>query len=1062
MRFAQLFFQEKGLLVQLFSNAILEYPYRYMKKIALIFTLSFASLAFAEENIRNLHQEAERAMQEKEYKKAQAAYEKIVHQLSSTAQTQSKTPIDWPCYVDVTLRLSLLYQNNEEFEKGEELLQSLADQNLAPELHSQILIQLARLKCSHNAPEEAFKIFNQVKEILPIEKWRGQDRSFYLGLEAMLNAHYDSFLKKAELYFHAKHYEEAIPLYEMALSGIENALYSASSPPLEKQLRYRLAECSFLKSQYDKALSLVEELNLQEGDIEKETLYLRALVYRERNELEKAVDDFQKYLSGKNKKQLPHFSEALYELGHIYYNENNFTKARNYFERVVKYNANDKSTILAKLYISRIFLNEKEYARADEQLNELVATLLPNHPLLYEAHYLKGTSAFELNLYEKAVLHFEKALPIKVISKDGYNSPWAPLALYQMGISYLKLAELEKKTERQDLFFGKARELFSSLEESHLREDALLALGELFLLKISLQGCEEAREELVHTLGPLWGSFSIQGQFNALLLLAVGASDYQEKSRYYAMAEAPDYSECPNHANGCYYEGLNHFQEGIKRPEEGELYFERATHCFEKAFSLFENLDKKKAASILKLEAEAKYFLDTKPSLLSSLETLEKLLQQYSTLYLPLHDQAETLYLRGLVASRLAAMDEKEEYLSLAEESLKGVISLAPEKECAGNALNVLATLYSQKENWEKAYGHFEELAQNYPLNSHAAKAWFALAEIGERISLPKEKLTAFKENVYTLYPHSPYAPDAYFHLYPLEEYERGDPKAMKHLLSFHERFSNSPLVIATYYFLGMDAKRHQNSSLAKEIFAKGIETYEKTEERLRASLANFRTRSLLETGRILVEEKKEEGINLLLDLVEAQNKTISETKSYLPTYQECSVALIQALIQCKKFRLASLKFTTALNHFHLCGIQNGYYLAKIWQLGALIAVEKEEYKTALECLKVAEGTGAQHLPLAEVLELWMSEATCYQGLGQYYLAMRTLSKIINEDIACPLRVEAMYNRAVLYQLQGREELAVRQLEACAKKGGRWGEKAQQTLRSQYGMHASRSWIHYE
>jgi hypothetical protein len=59
---------------------------------------------------------------------------------------------------------------------------------------------------------------------------------------------------------------------------------------------------------------------------------------------------------------------------------------------------------------------------------------------------------------------------------------------------------------------------------------------------------------------------------------------------------------------------------------------------------------------------------------------------------------------------------------------------------------------------------------------------------------------------------------------------------------------------------------------------------------------------------------------------------------------------------------------------------------------------------------------------------------------------MLLLSHVINYDAVSTLRLKAMLLRARIYEMQGRKELAVRQLEALIPKGGEWAEEAQKTL----------------
>ena len=66
---------------------------------------------------------------------------------------------------------------------------------------------------------------------------------------------------------------------------------------------------------------------------------------------------------------------------------------------------------------------------------------------------------------------------------------------------------------------------------------------------------------------------------------------------------------------------------------------------------------------------------------------------------------------------------------------------------------------------------------------------------------------------------------------------------------------------------------------------------------------------------------------------------------------------------------------------------------------------------------------------------------------------MMLLSKVINDNAISGLRLNAMYLRAEIYEQQGRHDLAIKQLEATAKKAGEWALKAKEKLEKDYGFH---------
>ena len=125
-----------------------------------------------------------------------------------------------------------------------------------------------------------------------------------------------------------------------------------------------------------------------------------------------------------------------------------------------------------------------------------------------------------------------------------------------------------------------------------------------------------------------------------------------------------------------------------------------------------------------------------------------------------------------------------------------------------------------------------------------------------------------------------------------------------------------------------------------------------------------------------------------------------------------------------------------------------------------MVAMEGEDLDTAMHCFELAEECRGDFFSNEERLELWLAKSRCLRAKGDFDVAMRLLSKIINADIASSLRLEAMYERACLYELQERPELAYRQLESMIKLGGEWGESAARKLKEDYGFWLSDTLLH--
>jgi hypothetical protein len=84
-------------------------------------------------------------------------------------------------------------------------------------------------------------------------------------------------------------------------------------------------------------------------------------------------------------------------------------------------------------------------------------------------------------------------------------------------------------------------------------------------------------------------------------------------------------------------------------------------------------------------------------------------------------------------------------------------------------------------------------------------------------------------------------------------------------------------------------------------------------------------------------------------------------------------------------------------------------------------------------------------------LEIAMEKSLCLRESHQTGKAMTKLAWVINGPYASSLRVKAMVLRADLYLSLHRTDLAIRQLQSVAAKGGEWGAVADRKLRELYG-----------
>ena len=84
-------------------------------------------------------------------------------------------------------------------------------------------------------------------------------------------------------------------------------------------------------------------------------------------------------------------------------------------------------------------------------------------------------------------------------------------------------------------------------------------------------------------------------------------------------------------------------------------------------------------------------------------------------------------------------------------------------------------------------------------------------------------------------------------------------------------------------------------------------------------------------------------------------------------------------------------------------------------------------------------------------LEIAMEKSLCFREMQKPDKAMALLAWTINGPYASSLRIKAMILRADLYIHLHRKDLAIRQLDSVAAKGGEWGAVAERKLRELYG-----------
>ena len=517
----------------------------HLMKAFFFIVIFFISTAFfwddEEKQLKQHYVRAETAFTKEKYEEAVESYSQVLSKLETLSW--QKVHMDWRTYVDTVLRLSLSFEALEKYEEANRELSKLLARKPPEEHLAQIKLLKARLT-NQKSPKDQYRDLRSLFAIYPKEHWKKEDLSFFNALEFTLNSEYDALFQKAKRNYAAGLYNEAALQYEELVAAIEKGYYpkADSNSFLFKKLGFHLAECLYYSRQYNEAIKICEKN--QEAD--REMIYLAARCFKEKQEYEKALDYFQKYFRSGELTDLAYYDGALFEMGNTYYQKKDYEKAKEPFQLLASFgNKKSKTTHLASLYLSKIYLHEKTPEKVENELTSIQESLSDDDPLKYEAFFLRAQAFYLLARFQEAKELFEKALP----PKKAFGNV-TKYANHYLAMTYLKLAEesLDKK-EKCESYFEIAEELFKKGETYENGEEGALALARLYLLKENLLS-EPACEKLQDLFSKKFESFSKEAQLEALLFKARSEKEFEKKEAYFAEAINDEYASLPRYSGG--------------------------------------------------------------------------------------------------------------------------------------------------------------------------------------------------------------------------------------------------------------------------------------------------------------------------------------------------------------------------------------------------------------------------------------------------------------------------------------------------------------------------------
>jgi hypothetical protein len=616
-------------------------------------------------------------------------------------------------------------------------------------------------------------------------------------------------------------------------------------------------------------------------------------------------------------------------------------------------------------------------------------------------------------------------------------------------------------------------------------ERFLLALGQLYLSKGKSLKDSTALAQVEELLGQAELFAHADNRACALFLRAEAAVNEAEKDSLYKLLTQEIYEGTEWYAHGWYQRGLHEYEKANQFLAMGSLAEAKqlltcATTSLHKAFNLLHNTHSDLAEKVVQILLDAYCKEKTQDSYFAAYRFLDRLIKEEKKFFDSLKNPEELYYKRGLIASYLRENDHGNTFYSLSTNALQEGLTRFPHGPYADKSFFLLGTLHYH----EKA---FSEAERAFLAAEISPETLFFAAQCAESDPLGNERARQYREMLFERFPTSPYAAEAWFFYYPFKEYLQGEGTSLKHLQEMKEKFPDSPFTIAALYLLGMNCKKDRKSFDEKWPSKKNLnsaieffEAAESTFDNLYLKKAfqhedlpyfiKIRYQSLLEralTNMAIADDsqgaKKQIFLEYAAEVLETitydfKNKehplasTLCNKAPYPHILEESSYWLSQVFIKLQDDKKAEVILEEMLEKYKLAKITRGYILSRVWYELSQICMRRQDYSNALKFLAAAEDSAkGKLLSPDQKIDLWISQGLCHKEKGEMDKAMILLSKAINDDAISSLRIKAMFIRAEIYAIQGRNDLARKQLEATSKKGGEWALKAKQKLDMEYG-----------
>ncbi|MFP4447478.1 MAG: tetratricopeptide repeat protein [Bacteroidales bacterium] len=363
---------------------------------------------------------------------------------------------------DAYFELGRSYLNIDNKDKAIESYKKIVDDYSSSKYAAKSFVQLGLIYYSKDENEQAKKYYERVIAEYPSTP---EAKNALTGLK---NIYVD--MDRVDDYF-------------AYVNGLDEDFAEVSSSE-QDSLTYISAERKYMDKGCDEALPSLEKYlrNFPNGNFTLNAHFYMADCYQSNNDLEEALKHYEYVLD----KQGNEFTEqALSSAAGIYYNQEEYEKALELFQRLEKEAQENVNILDARIGQMRILYRFSEYEEAVDAADKVLHTEKISDREEREAVYIKGKSLFEQEEYQRALKELQRI-------SDEVNSEEGAEAKYLIADIYFRMDEL-KTAESEILDFVKqnSSEEYWKARSFILLADVYMAMDDSFQAKHTLKSIVE-------------------------------------------------------------------------------------------------------------------------------------------------------------------------------------------------------------------------------------------------------------------------------------------------------------------------------------------------------------------------------------------------------------------------------------------------------------------------------------------------------------------------------------------------------------------------------------------